>query len=70
MQGLLTCFACDPVRRDWLVTGSAKGSVAIWDLRFQVEPKSTFVSCMRACMRCNECFVVTMALYMVDVPDE
>ena len=36
VQGLLTCFACDPVRRDWLVTGSAKGNVAVWDLRFQV----------------------------------
>ena len=46
MQGLLTCFACDPVRRDWLVTGSAKGSVAIWDLRFQVELSLLSASCM------------------------
>ena len=35
MQGLLTGFACDPVRRDWLVTTSAKGCVSVWDLRFQ-----------------------------------
>ena len=38
MQGLLTCFVCDPGRRDWLATGSAQGSVAVWDLRFQVCP--------------------------------
>ena len=37
-QGLLTGFACDPVRRDWLVTTSARGRVGVWDLRFQACP--------------------------------
>ena len=48
-QGLLTCFACDPVRRDWLVTGSAKGNVAVWDLRFQVSCSVKRIASCAAC---------------------
>lgn len=41
MQGLLTRFALDPAGADWLVAGTRKGVVGLWDMRFQVLGMST-----------------------------
>ena len=36
LQGLMAAFAVDPRGRDWLVTGTRRGALGLWDMRFQV----------------------------------
>ena len=36
MQGLLLRLACDPSGNAWLVTGSSRGQLTLWDVRFRL----------------------------------
>ena len=40
MQGLLERMALDPWGRNWLVTGSTRGHLSLWDMRFRLPVNS------------------------------
>jgi hypothetical protein len=35
-QGFVSALACDPSHSTWLMTGSSRGHMAVFDTRFQV----------------------------------
>ena len=41
MQGLLERLAVDPSGPNWLMTGSSRGHLTLWDMRFQLAVNST-----------------------------
>lgn len=41
MQGLLEKLAVDPSGPNWLMTGSSRGHLTLWDMRFQLAVNST-----------------------------
>ena len=40
LQGLLERLAVDPSGPNWLMTGSSRGHLTLWDMRFQLAVKS------------------------------
>ena len=41
VQGLLERLAVDPSGANWLMTGSSRGHLTLWDMRFQLAVNST-----------------------------
>lgn len=41
LQGLLERLAVDPSGPNWLMTGSSRGHLTLWDMRFQLAVNST-----------------------------
>ncbi|KAL6780917.1 hypothetical protein ACKKBG_A09020 [Auxenochlorella protothecoides x Auxenochlorella symbiontica] len=35
-QGVISCFVTDPASQNWVVTGSSRGVLCVWDLRFRL----------------------------------
>ena len=59
-QGLLERLAVDPSGPSWLMTGSSRGHLTLWDMRFQLAvnsaqlaqvPSTSFASCMSSLYR-------------------
>ena len=59
-QGLLERLAVDPSGPSWLMTGSSRGHLTLWDMRFQLAvnsaqlaqvPSTSFASCMSSLSR-------------------